>query len=207
MDFEEAYFGCDCMSLDHVSQFLYFPPDIVEDETIYLNVKITNYLNRIVPYFSVYPYDWGLYFKYNILKRFPISFKYILNRDYTKKYGIFDSSTLQNKDLSSLSNFLNNLTSNITENKLQTTICLNNEKWQLGLVIDRIDKDFPYELHWEIQFIPRNLFGRIKYALKYIFGKYRDEQCFEINIKDAAKLKGMIEVIQRTNDERTKSKN
>ena len=60
--------------------------------------------------------------------------------------------------------------------------------------------DFPYELGHDLQFLPeKGFFSRIKYGLKYIFGRYDDEQHFEIDISTADKLKGMITVVKLEN--------
>ena len=56
-DWEEAFFGCECGCLDHISHFSYFKPtdDPDQDNEIYFSVKTLNILNRIFPPFSFNP--------------------------------------------------------------------------------------------------------------------------------------------------------
>jgi len=197
----EAYFGCECLDMDHIGRFIYFPPkeNEYEDNIIYFTAKTRNIYDRMLPPFSFYLYDWGMYFHYHFLRRIPISIRHLLNPNHMEKDGIYDCFDFQNKDIIPIKNFLNNLTTETTEQKLQSVIYMNDEKWLLRFYIWRMDNNLPYSLSWDLHFIRRNLLGRIKDTLKYIFGKYCREQEFEINPKTAAQLKGMIDVVKRVN--------
>jgi len=222
----EKYLGCECTCLNHIAVMSYFPPNDgekvdEEDNVIYFRVRAENNLDRIMPPFSInpcdWPYDFGDYFRFHILKRIPIAICYFFNPSYTKKHGILDCFDFKDKDLPEMKEFLSHLidkgNKEITlDNHIEKIIdqhifYLYNERWRLGFTIWRIDTDLPWELGWEIQFIPRKIFGRIKYALKYIFGKICIEQEFEINEEIAKKMKNLITVVERINNERTKSKN
>ena len=200
----EAYFGCDCGCLDHVVRFSYFPPRDEEEEkskdnVIYLTVRTENYFNRILPPFSWHLDDWKDYFRFNFLERIPIILQYLFNGYYKRKYGILDSASFKNKDLSSINNFINNLTKETKQSSMFSAINLNNERWEIVFSGDRLDEKLPYELRWEIQFLPRSLFGRIKYAFKYLFGTHSNEQEFGIDKKKAVELKAMIKKTQELN--------
>ena len=162
-----------------------------EDNFIFLTVKTGNYLRRISPPVFTNPRYWGWEFRsyiyHNFFKRVPIVFGYLFNKRYIKKDGILDCFEFQNKDLLLMKEFLSHLTDEEIEfnkkdlsdynyyvNKLnaymgQYIIDLDNERWRLRLTVERIDESFPYSLGWEIQFLSRKIFGRIKYALKYLF--------------------------------------
>ena len=124
----EKYFGCECLSLDHIARMSYFPPEegeegeevIEEDNVIYLTVKTRNYLNRILPPFSInpcnWPYDFGNYFRFHILRRIPIALCYIFNSSYIKDFGVLDCFDFQNKDLTKMKKFLSHLTDEEAEN-------------------------------------------------------------------------------------------
>jgi hypothetical protein len=205
---EEKYFGCECMDLNHISRFGYFPPEKGEkvdedDNVIYFTVKTEYLFGRILPPFSLNPLDWkfdlGNYFHFHILKRIPVALGYIFNPHYYRKYGISDCFDFQEKDLPIIKEFLSKLSEKETEEKSDSILWIDNERWLIRFSIQRIDKDFPYQLGWDIQFISRNLFGRIKYALKYLFGRVAEEQEFEIKPKHAEQLKGLISLVGRLN--------
>jgi len=223
MDREELILGCDCMSLDHVSLMIYFPPKTEEekndeDNVIYFTVKTRNYLNQIIPPLSIDPRNWSYDFKnycrFHIFNRIPIAIRYIFNPSYTKKFGVLDCFDFQNKDLSKMREFLSQLTneeseeikfdkkslSNYAGNIISNYLFyLDNERWGIRFIVWQLDKDMPFWLGWEIQFLPRKILGRIKYALKYIFGRVSNEQEFEINEETAKKIKGLITVVERLN--------
>ncbi|NGX64084.1 MAG: hypothetical protein KR126chlam6_01508 [Candidatus Anoxychlamydiales bacterium] len=75
-------------------------------------------------------------------------------------------------------------------------------RWNVIFDINRLDEDFPYELGWNIDFIPRKFFGRLWNGLKYIFNcnGYIDELNFEINKENAIKLKGMINFVRKQDE-------
>lgn len=203
---EEAFFGCECTSLDHVVHFSYFKPlddDNWENE-IYFTVKSVNYLNRIFPPFSFNPTYWidnfKSYFRYHIFKRFKIALSYIFNPYYIREHGILDCFNFQEKDLIPIRRFLSHLTKDENCENLKTIVYLENRECQLRFIIGKLDEGFPYEIGHEIQFLPEQLFfSRIRYGLKYIFGRYNDEQHFEIDISAARNLKGMITVVKLEN--------
>jgi len=193
----EAYFGCDCGCLDHVVRLSYFPPrnkeeEKAEDNVIYINVRTENYFSRILPPLSIFPSDWASYFYYHILKRIPIAINYLFNSSYKRKYGILDCADFKNKDLLLINNFINNLTEETKQSSVFSAVYLNNEKWEIVFSNGRNCEKSPYEFGWYIQFLPRNIFGRIRYALKYLFGTHCKEQEFEINKNKAVEIKEMI---------------
>jgi len=217
---KEAYFGCECGCLNHVIRFNYYPPRTPEEEkseenVIYFTVTAKNYFNRFFPYISIkYPLEiferdtWRDWRHFHFFHRFSIAFKHIINSYYAKKYGVLDCMDFQKKDLGLLYGFLRHLTKDINISRgLQQVVYLNNEKWELRFTIMPFDDYYLYRLGWEIQFIPKNLCSRIKNAFKYIFGRNCDEQGFEINQKQASKLKGMITTIKKANAKEEAFKN
>lgn len=216
MDVIEQYFGCDVGCLNHIARMIYFPHEKdkkieEEDNIIYFSAKTENHLNRIFPPFSIdlreWPHDFSNYFEFHILKRLPIASCYVLQKYYMKKDVIGDCFDFQNKDLPAMKNILSNLSTLETLADKGSSLTLDNERWFIRFSISQLDENMPYWLGWEIQFRPRNIWGRIGYALKYIFGNYSNEQDFEINKSDAEHLNGLISVVERLNDERTESKN
>lgn len=221
----EQYFGCECSCLNHISRMGYFPPEEgerVDEEydVIYFTVKTDYLYQNVMP--PIDPRDLDYYFRFHILRRIPIAVRYLFNPSYNRKHGVLDCFDFQGKDLLKMKEFLSHLTDEETEEIIldkedligyvekvidKYVFYLNNERWRLAFTIWRIDKDIDWWLGWEIQFIPRKIFSRIKYALKYIFGKVSDEQEFEINEEIAKKIKGIITVVEKLNNERTKSKN
>lgn len=222
----EQFFGCDCGCLNHISRMGYFPPEKdekidEEDNVIYFSVKTEYLYKRILPPFSFDPRNWlfdfEYYFRFHILRRIPIAARYLFNPLYTREHGILDCFDFQNKDLSLMRKFLSHLTDEESETIKKNEIiddldsyskkiidkylfCLSNDRWRLKFTIWRIDENFPYWLGWEPQFIPRKIFGRIRYALKYIFGRVDDEQYFEIDKETAKKIKGLITVVEKLNE-------
>ena len=211
---KELYIGCECGDLDHIARLGYFPPtekekEDGEEKVIYFTIKFTNYFDYFFPPIR-YFYDkseWESYFYNNHFKKVIIGFKYIFNKHYNRKYGILSCFEFQNKDLSKLDIFLSQITNNVDTIEFgkninhQSTQWLDNEKWLIRISIGKQfhDNKFPYQLGWDPQFVCRNIFGRIKYALRYIFGKYCNEQEFEIKEIEAGRLRGMIKWIQDTN--------
>ena len=103
---KEAYFGCECGCLNHVTRFSYFSPKTSEEEksednVIYFVVTATNYFNRFFPYISFNPTYWGddlkSYSYYNFFNRLPIAFKHIFNPSYKSKNGILDCMDFQKR--------------------------------------------------------------------------------------------------------------
>ena len=202
----EKYFGCDGGCLRHISYMLYFFPkkdDYEEDDVINFTVKIEYLYQRIIPPFSFNPMDWpydlGNYFRGHILRRIPVALAYIFQKYYTKKEGILDCFDFKEKDIPEIKEFLSNLSSLETFASKRSSVTIDNEKWHIRFNISQLDKDIPWRLGWEIQFRPRNVWGRIGYALKYVFGSFSDEQHFDINKSDAEHLNGLIAVVEELN--------
>ena len=206
---KEIYIGCECMDLDHVAHLSYFPPtekekEDGEEDIIYFRIKFTNYFDRFFPPIRYFyeKHEWNSFFYHNHFRKVIIGLKYIFNRYYNKKDGILSCFEFQNKDLSKLDIFLSQITVNVDTNiSHQSTESLDNERWYIRFSIDRQihDDRFPYQLGWEPQFKCRNIFGRIKYAFKYIFGEYCNIQEFEITKNKAEKLRGMIKWVEDIN--------
>ena len=220
----DKYFGCDCFCLNHISHFSYFPPKINEDEEdniIYLTVKSDYLYRNIMP--PIDPRDLEYYFRFHILRRIPIALCHIFNKYYYRKHGVMDCFDFREEDLLEIKEFLSNLTDeeSVDVGELDKEDMVNyiakiidkyvfnleNDHLRLGFSIWRLDKDLPWYLGWDIQFRQKKIFKRFLQASKYIFGKVSDEQCFEINEESAKKIKGLITVVGKLNDERTKSKN
>lgn len=207
MDVEE-YFGCICYCMNHVARFTYSYPekgDDEEDNVIYFTITARNLFNRIFPYIDLrptnWPYNFREYFCDNILRRIPIAIKHICTSYYTRKYGLTDSFDFRTEKLMNMKAVLTNLTEDNSDENFQSVLHLENDHWQLRFTIAKPYKEMPYCLGWDIQFIPRNIFGRIKDALKYVFGKYYDVQEFEIDKKTATKLRGMIDVVSKLSED------
>jgi hypothetical protein len=175
-----------------------------EDNVIYIVVGTKNLYSRIILGLNLNPCNWIYnlkdYFRWHILRRIPIAIGSIFNRSYTCEKGMLNCFDFKNKDLPKMKIFLSRLTMEEEVVSKINYLILDNERWVMRLYITHFDKDFPCELGWDIQFLPRNIFGRIRYALKYIFGRHNDEQEFEINKKDAATLKGLIAVTRKINE-------
>lgn len=214
---KEIYLGCECMDLDHIAHCVYFLPDESkkeeeeeeEDNVIYFGVKAKNYLTRIIPPIR-YFYDideWKSFFRFHFFRIIWNAIRYIHYPCYINKNGILDCFDFQNKDLPILDNFLSQLLENSYNCQISTEYQMDNEDFQIRFTIDRWGDDGPYHLQWEFQFPPRNLYGRIKHAFRYIFNRYCDQQEFEINDIGAAQIRGMINVIEevnKQNEEKTK---
>lgn len=204
---KELYLGCDCTDLGHVVSLIYFPFEGKDDEdnVIYYSVRVRNYFDRIVPplqYF--YEKDsWEDYFRYHWLRRVGIAAQYIFSPFYERKWGILDCFDFQAKDLSALDAFLALISSDIATNiNHQATQELDNGRWTIIFDIDRMDfheENFPWDLGWSPQFKHRDFWGRVGYAVRYMFGRYSEEQGFEISEKDAFEIRGMIKWVQENN--------
>ena len=206
----EQYFGCECGCLNHIARMTYFPPkkdeEIDEEDNIIYFTARTEYLyKRVFPSLSLDPRDWrddfSYYFRWHILKRIPIAMGYVFNPLYIRREGVLDCFDFQDKDLPSMKKFLSNLTDQEELVSDIHNLIISNDRWEIRFYVYRLDKDFPYWLGWDLQFTSQKIFGRIKYALKYLFGKADNEQEFEINKKDAARLKGLITVVRKINEE------
>jgi len=203
---KNKYFGCDCYCLNHIALFGYYLPEKGEkiDEEyndIYLTVK-TEYLYRnILP--PINPMNLDYYFRYHILRRVPVALKSIFKKNYDPKHGILDCFDFMNENLSEIKEFLSNLTDSKSISLKDSTVVIDNGEWPIVFYINQHEDELPCWLGWKIRFRPRNLLGRIGYALKYLFGQINNEQNFEINKKNAEAIKGLIAVVEEANNERT----
>ena len=50
-----------------------------------------------------------------------------------------------------------------------------------------------------MQFLPKNIFGRISDSFKYVFGTHHDEYEYNIDSEKAKEFKGMISAVERIN--------
>jgi len=214
---EELYLGCECMDLDHVALFIYFPPSeedsksVIEDiddlPTIFLSVSTRNYFEEVLPPI-IYFYDktaWQTFFYNNWYKRLWFAGRYIVNPTYLREFGILDAFDFQNKDLDKLDAFLALISSDIDDNiKENSELWLDDDRWAIRFQPTRLtfkndDTEQPWQLGWEPHFKQRGFFGRIRYAFKYIFGIHSPEKNFTLYEKDAAKMRGMIKWVQEEN--------
>lgn len=222
---KELYLGCECMDLDHVAHFMHFPPTEEEREKIksrkfplpeedddlniiYLAVSAHNFFKTIIPPIR-YFYDlwaWQSFLYHNWFKRLWIAGRYIVDPFYQREFGILDAFDFQNKDLDKMDAFLSLISSDIDDNSFSISegVWLDNDDWLLKIGLYRLE--FPkhdyvglWQIAWEVQFKNRGFFGRIHYAFKYIFGQHSPEKGFTIYEKDAAKIRGKIKWVQKTN--------
>jgi hypothetical protein len=199
---KHKYFGCDCFCLNHIASLGYFPPEEGEeiddeDNEIYLTVKTDYLYKNIVP--PIDPRDLEYYFRFHILKRVPIALGYVFNNFYTRKYGVMDCFDFREQDLPEIKEFLSNLSDVESEANLGSNLTIDNDKWLIRFVVEKFSEDMPHWLGWELQFKARNIWGRIGYALKYLFGKVEDEQYFNINQAEVEHLNGLISAIEKAN--------
>jgi len=214
---EELYLGCECMDLNHVALFIHFPPkddvkSVIEDEDdapcIYCSVTAKNYYTHLLPEIR-YLFDkwtWQNFAYHNWYQRWWIAAKYIFNPTYTKRYGILDAFDFQHRDHDKLDAFLTLISSDIDNNiDEKSELWVDDDQgWIIRfqptrLIFEKHDIVEPWQIGWDIQFMKKGFFGRIKYAFKYIFGRHCSEKNFTLLEKDASKIRGMIKWVQETN--------
>ena len=213
-DIKELYIGCECMDLDHIAHLSFFPlteekKEDGEKDEIFFTLKFKSYFDRILPPIRDFyqKWEWNNYFYHNWFNKVIIGLKSLASMDFISIKGIFDCFEFQNKDLSKLDVFLSQITNKIdTKADGDSITFLDNDKWLIYFTISKLysredyDYDFaPYVIGWEPQFIPSLLLRRIKYAFKYIFGRYNEEQEFFITKREATKLRGMIKWVEEEN--------
>ena len=105
----EEYFGCQCNSIEHVSQFIYFFPregDDPYDDEIYFAINANHLYSRIIPPFSYrildWKYDFDHYFRFHFFRRIWIAANYLVNPYYKKKHGVMDCADYKEEDLTRL---------------------------------------------------------------------------------------------------------
>ncbi len=214
---EELYLGCECMDLDHVVALGYFPPKkdeagnaIIEEDdppVIYFHVTANNYFTRLLPSLRYFyeKYTWSEFYHYNWYQRWWLAGKYIFSSICTKKYGILDAFDFQVKDHDKLDAFLALISNDIdTDIDEKSELWLDDERWKIKFQPDRwVSKKHeiiePWQVGWDIHFLERGFWGRIRWGFKYIFGRHYPEKEFEIFEKDAAKMRGMIKWVQEEN--------
>ena len=180
-----AYFGCDCLDLNHVISFVYSPPDKYDNGFITITLKSNMIYNEIFPpIFKFNKYAWGYYLNFNILNRVSIAFNYVFLKCKQNK-SIFDTILLTKNNIPEINKFLSNFTNEIKES---FSICLIDDNNDFQLLFKK--EDF---IECSIN-LPHHTFKkRIKIALKYIFGEYNnEEQYFEINKEQASMLRGFL---------------
>lgn len=214
---KELYLGCECMDLDHVALFIHFPPrddgakSVIEDEddapAIYMSITASNYFTRLLPEirYLFEKYTWQSFAQYNWYKRLWIAGKYIFNSTHLREYGILDAFDFQEKDHDNLDAFIALISSDIDDNiDEKSELWLDDDRWRMKIQPTRIvfeehDIVEPWKVGWEIHFIERGFFGRVRWAFKYIFGRHSVGKSFTIYEKDAAKMRGMIKWTQKEN--------
>ena len=207
MDREELILGCDCMCVDHVARFNYFPIKEGEDvdkenDVIFMNVNANNLYCDINPFYF-WGFDFGHYFRFNFLKRFYYAFQHIIN---SKKLaanwleGVLNSFDFQNKDLDKLYDYFSLLAKNEED-----VIHAGHRKedfsrhFDICFYAEREYKDLPFVLGYSVVFRRGNLWKRIKTAFSYIFGTHNKELGVSLNEHDAEVLKAYIACIKRKN--------
>ena len=206
---KEIYLGCESMDLDQIAHLSFFPltEEEKEDEEdeIYFRLKFKSYFDRILPPIKYFyeKWEWNEFFYHNWFNKVIIGLKSLASMDFVSIKGIFDCFEFQNKDLSKLDVFLSQITDKIdTKADGDSITFLDNDKWLIYFTISRYnykDNYAPYVIEWEPQFIPSLLLRRIKYAFKYIFGRYDEEQEFYITKREATELRGMIKWVEEEN--------
>lgn len=213
-DVKELYLGCECFDMEHVAGFIHFPNQKNDNDSpcIYLHLKTTNYFNHFLPpIFRFYDsYAWKSFFNYCWYRRIFIAIKYLSNPNYHHKYGILDCFDFQNKDLDKIDNFMTYVTENVENINNRFSYVFFDDEWRITISPDRSEfsetSKYPeyignWVLGWDVQFVPRNLIGRIKYAFKYIFNKNDQILYLELSKKQASKIRGIIKWIKERNKE------
>jgi len=214
---KELYLGCECMDLDHVALFIHFPlrddgaKSVIEDPddapAIYCNITANNYFTRLLPSLRYFyeKYTWQEFYHYNWYQRLWLAGKYIFNSSCNKRYGILDAFDFQAKDHDKLNAFMALISSDIDDKiNEKSELWLDDERWRIRFQADRwVSKKHdiiePWKVGWDIQFLPRGFWGRLRWGFKYIFGMHYPEKSFTIFEKDAAKIRGMIRWVQEEN--------
>ena len=223
MNAVEQYFGCECYCLNHIALFSYFPPypekgdeNYDEDyDVIHLSVQtdylFTDIFLNLLCRPTYWRYSFEFYFRENIFNRIPIVISYLLGIKSLNKKEIFDHFDFQNKDLPVMRKMFSDYRNRYTQANVEyqvssesqlgpeSYVVIDNDRWLIKFEIDRIDEDFPYRLGWEVKFRQRDIWGRIRYGCKYLFGRVGNEQHFQINESDAAHLQRMITVVENLN--------
>jgi len=224
---KEEYFGCSCSGLNHVVQFMYFPPKPEEpdpdtDNTVFITGTFQQWRDSWRPsiYYGISDIFtkryWNSFWHGTVWAKLPVAFRYIL-KNKSVNYSVLDAMNFQERDFDRLYFFLDQISDgHDTIDNIDEVIWLesHNERWKLRIEVDNIfpkDDNWLPELGIDIQFKNRKVFGRIWHGLKYIFNcNGCDEIGFSINEKDSKKLKGMIihlQKIEKEIDERKEKKN
>lgn len=211
---KELYLGCECHDLDHITYFCFLPLTQEErekgkmEETIDIEVKLNNCLNRFFPPLNKYiftKWEWKDYFYFHYFKRVWYGLKNIFKPFHYGKGGVFDCAILKNSDLDTLKDFLSQIVFNKEFDSIitfQSVSSVENNDWVIRFYMEQELKDYNtyYNLCWEIQFPVENLFRRIKKSIKYMLGLYDNRQIsFEMNNYEIEKLKKMINWLQEQN--------
>jgi len=220
---QELYIGCDCLSLDHIIQFIHFPLseegkienkeavslDPEDDENIiYFAAKVENYFYKIVPPILLHcfdKYNWQSYFRYMWFHRLWIAMGNISSPKYRRRWGILDSFDFQQKDFEKIDAFIALISRDIDTNiNEKSEVVIKDNNWSLIFHIEQfIWKEQNYKEPWkfgfECQFKKKKILGRIKDSFKYIFGIHDDQVHVSIDEKNAAKIRGMLKWVQDTN--------
>ncbi|MCD6434831.1 MAG: hypothetical protein J7L15_00355 [Clostridiales bacterium] len=223
MSRKELILGCECMSVDHIARFDYFPlkkededKDEDEDDVIYMSVPARNYYNSF-SLFYFWGVQWDSFCRFNFFKRFYFAFAHIFrSKKFISKWkeGILDSFEFQNQDEDKLYNFLNllakdeeqEISCNILTDKeapLTKSCCF--ENFDVCFYIDNLiygDHSFPYMLQYSIVFHQTNNFWeRLRTGIKYIFGTHAKEVSISLNKSNAGLLQSMISYVKIKNQE------
>ncbi len=217
LSLKELYIGCGCGGLDHIAKFSHHPltqkeKDEGEEDPVYLTVRTENYFTRI--FLSIRyifdKYTWQDFFYYNWFKRVIIGFRHIKNPFYTilESPLLFSFFEFQKQDLPKIYEMMTKISLDTSDIKpsfgidKEFYVDLSNDKLVMRIEIDKdLNEEGMITLAWRIYFIHGKTTRRIKDAFRYIFGRFSDEQCFEIFEPEAVNIKEMIKWVQKKNKE------
>ena len=211
---EETYIGCDCMCLNHIAHFVYFPSDSSEDDDnqLFLTVTGGNFYTEIIPPFSLDKFYWDDYFRFHYLRRVFHSFKYLFKKwKDSENYSVLDSFDFDNSQLDTLYRFLekyDNTKVNIDGLKVGSDLRLKlleaHKDYYVEFYVERMihgDDELPWVIKYDVKFFPeKKVQKRLQIALMHIIsGSYASSLNFELSKLEASILKKMIKAVQLWN--------
>ena len=198
----EIILTCDCMCLDHIFLFIYFPPEReqdYQDNTVFMKMRSVNLYSRIMP--PLHYIGWGDYFRFHYFKRLIVVLKYLFKLSFEKDFSIFDSFNFRVRDLNKIDNFLleyktknNDTTEKITHKRDIEKEDYKN-RYKINIFITPTEIEEGLTIGYKFKFCDGNIWKRIKTSFNYLFySKYSEEQEFEIeSIDDISIFRSMIE--------------
>jgi hypothetical protein len=193
---------------DHLVEFTSFPEysvdNTVDEPSLDISVPLTNlYFNCILPPFLCWDtFYWTEYFKNNFLRRFPIFYKMIRNKDYYSadfknlpQASIFDME-IQNEDLYFLAgvSYIDPIHKGCLSEAPFYIVDCSYENYVLCICMSQLDKDTPAQIRLSV-FLNKNLpfWRRIKNSFRYLFGGHPDTIEFSLEKDVLNKFKNFVQ--------------